>query len=75
MADENRCIQQAAIEAMQQRLKNGHQDFREMRSDIKQLLQDVAALKERARNWGAIAGTVVAVGINVAFLVIRMVWS
>jgi len=46
------------IKFMQDRMQNGNEDFRELRKDVKLLLQEVATLKERARNWGALAGMV-----------------
>jgi len=55
---EHQCKQEMVIKFMQDRMQNGNEDFRELRKDVKTLLQEVATLKERARNWGALAGMV-----------------
>lgn len=93
------CSQAATIKAIQERLRNGREDFQEFRGDIKKLLErtarieadlktvtecldavdeltiDVARLKEKARNWGLIAGAAAALVINVILIAVRAWWS
>ena len=71
MADQHQCAQQERLRLMEESLRNGRQDFREIKADIKQILQDVATLKEKARNWGALFGAATAVVVNIVFVVIK----
>ncbi len=56
MGADHECKQKEVIKIILDQLTNGKKDFRELRADVKQILQEVAALKEKARNWGAAWG-------------------
>lgn len=74
MADHD-CRQEDVIKILREQLANGKEDFRELRNDIKTLLQEVATLKEKARNWGAIFGAGAALGVNIIIAVVKAIGS
>ena len=68
---DHQCSQDGRLKNIEEQLGDGRTDFRIIAKDIKQLLQDVSALKAQARIWGAGAAVVV----NIIIVLIKVMWE